>query len=140
MSEALSATAPREFTCAKYEPLGGGRRCKHYIQGGTCALPDRFLCDEWAAVNQHRAPVKPGEATPGLAGRGEAGSGKAVQGKDAGPRDLFGNPLPKEPARKTARPAPAPSGSTSQPRVAREDAEPESALRGFTTEDVDSVK
>lgn len=136
VTAASSPTASRKLTCADYEPLEGSRRCRHYIQGGTCTLPDRFLCDEWVAVNQHRAP----EARPGMAGCGEAGSGKAAQGKDTRPRDLFGNPLPVEPARKTARPVPATSTPTSRPSLARDDVEPRPALRGFTTEDIESFR
>jgi hypothetical protein len=69
---------------------------------------------------------------------GEARAGKAA---DACARDLFGNPLPKEPVKKTAKPSPPPgSSATAQQPIAHEDAETKPKLRGFTTEDVESFK
>lgn len=148
---AASATPPRKITCPQYEPLPGKRHCRHFIQGGTCALPDHFLCSEWAAVNGHRLPVartaSSGEATSGMAGRGEAGSGEALQGKDLHhePKDLFGNPVAEKPAPKAATrslPIASADSRATESTVASEStpAIDVDQLRGFTNEDIASFK
>ncbi len=164
LNDAIGSSAPRKITCPQYDPLPGKRHCKHFIQGGTCALPDQFLCVEWAAVNGHRGArathgVASGEATLGMAGRGEAGPAKARQGtapvavahderRSTGdssprsqPRDLFGNPVPPPPA--SSKPKVADPLSPPQPVAAASEPEaPEArpALRGLTTEDIASFK
>jgi len=56
---------PPGITCEKYT-RGEGKRCVHFQQGGTCALPDEFVCTEW---QKHNGPNKrvlpsPPEPTP----------------------------------------------------------------------------
>ena len=74
-------TAPRKslpITCAKYEPVTGTKRCRHYQANGACGLPDEFMCIEWRKANGQTPapPVKVAET----------------------PRDLFGQPVPSKPA------------------------------------------
>ena len=40
------------FTCPKYTPKLGSKRCIHYQDGGTCVLPDEFLCIEWQKAKE----------------------------------------------------------------------------------------
>jgi hypothetical protein len=53
----------RVFACPKYEPLAGSRRCRHYVEGGACDLPDELMCLEWLKANGHTpqlsAPTPP---------------------------------------------------------------------------------
>ena len=46
-----------EITCLSYGPKPGLRRCRHYLKGGACELPDEFMCVEWLKVNGHAARV-----------------------------------------------------------------------------------
>jgi len=39
------------FTCPKYVPVHGTRRCAHYGDGGPCLRPDEFMCVEWLRAN-----------------------------------------------------------------------------------------
>jgi hypothetical protein len=43
-----------KMTCVDYRPLPGKVRCQHFVDGGTCARPDYFLCVEWLKANPHR--------------------------------------------------------------------------------------
>ena len=43
--------AAPEITCPRYDPVPGTKRCKHYLKGGACSLPDEFMCVEWLKVN-----------------------------------------------------------------------------------------
>ena len=61
------------FTCSHYDPVPGGKRCRHYLDGGPCDRPDEFMCIEWLKANGHAAPpsesppredVEPAPATP----------------------------------------------------------------------------
>lgn len=41
---------PEGITCVDYEkdPTDPrGRRCRYYLDGGTCQMPSRFVCEEW---------------------------------------------------------------------------------------------
>ena len=49
-----AAARPPNITCEKYT-RGEGKRCLHFQQGGTCALPDEFVCTEW---QKHNGPNK----------------------------------------------------------------------------------
>jgi hypothetical protein len=49
-----AAERPPGITCEKYT-RGEGKRCLHFQQGGTCALPDEFVCTEW---QKHNGPNK----------------------------------------------------------------------------------
>lgn len=48
-----------EFSCPEYRAIPGSRRCEHYNEGGTCRLPDRFLCVEWERANARRVAGAP---------------------------------------------------------------------------------
>ena len=52
ISDMLEATK-RSIECVKYEPTEGGKRCKHYLDNGACALPDELMCVEWLKANGH---------------------------------------------------------------------------------------
>ena len=54
-ASANRAAAP-EITCPRYDPVPGTKRCKHYLKGSTCSLPDEFMCVEWLKANGHRVP------------------------------------------------------------------------------------
>ena len=122
---------PPGITCEKYTRGQAGKRCLHFQQGGTCALPDEFACTEWQkhnGPNKHTLPVV--AAAPIGAG---APAPKPVA------CDLFGNPLPE------VAPPPAPKVSTSAPFANRpaEAGAPTvdvDQLRGFTAEDIASFK
>ena len=80
-----AAERPPNITCEKYTRGEDGKRCIHFQQGGTCALPDEFVCTEWQKHNGPNkrtlpvvAPAPVVEVTP---------APKPVA------RDLFGNPL-----------------------------------------------
>lgn len=50
-----SKPARLPITCPDFDPLHGGKRCRHYLPNGACSRPDHFMCDEWLKVN----PPKP---------------------------------------------------------------------------------
>ena len=50
-----AAERPPNITCEKYTRGEDGKRCIHFQQGGTCALPDEFVCTEW---QKHNGPNK----------------------------------------------------------------------------------
>jgi len=43
------------FSCPKYAPIPGSKRCQHYVGNGACALPDELMCIEWLKRNGHAA-------------------------------------------------------------------------------------
>lgn len=47
------------IACPHYRAITGTRRCESYVEGGTCARPDHFLCVEWQRANAHRLPGVP---------------------------------------------------------------------------------
>ena len=117
-----SATTDRPvgITCEKYV-RGEGKRCRHYLPNGGCALPDEFLCSEWVKLNGHRPP--PTSPEPASA------------------KDLFGNPV--APPLASSKPTVADPTSSPQPVAAGPEPEaPEanSPLRGLTTEDIETFK
>jgi hypothetical protein len=124
---------PPGITCEKYTRGEDGKRCIHFQQGGTCALPDEFVCTEW---QKHNGPNKRSLPVVSPAPVVE----KAPAPKPVA-RDLFGNPLPE-----VATPPPAPKVSTSAPigLAPKPDAAAPTIdvdqLRGFTTEDIESFK
>ena len=121
-----AAERPPGITCEKYTRGPDGKRCVHFQQGGTCALPDEFVCTEW---QKHNGPNK--RTLPVLE---RAPAPKPIA------RDLFGNPLPES--------APTPKPSTPSAPVgllpkSDADAQPTidvDQLRGFTTEDIEGFK
>lgn len=46
---------PEGITCPKYRRLPGSKRCQHFVDGGSCALPDELLCIEWVKLNPKKA-------------------------------------------------------------------------------------
>ena len=50
------AQAEPSFSCTRYEARAGSRRCRHFVPGGACALPDEFMCVEWLRANGHDVP------------------------------------------------------------------------------------
>ena len=129
-----AAERPPGITCEKYT-RGEGKRCLHFQQGGTCVLPDEFVCTEWQKHNGPNKRVLPVVASAPVVEEPPAPRPVA--------RDLFGNPLPE-----VAPPAPSPKVSTAPspsvlaPKTAT-DAAPAidvDRLRGFTTEDIESFK
>lgn len=126
---------PPNITCEKYTRGEDGKRCIHFQQGGTCALPDEFVCTEWQKHNGPNKRTLPVVAPAPIVE--EPPAPKPVA------RDLFGNPLPEVTA-----PAPAPKASTPPAPIAfapKPDADAQPAidvdqLRGFTTDDIESFK
>jgi len=45
------------ISCSRYEPKTGSTRCKYYIQGGPCELPDELMCVEWLKAHGHVVPA-----------------------------------------------------------------------------------
>ncbi len=128
-----AAARPPNITCEKYTRGEDGKRCIHFQQGGTCALPDEFVCTEWQKHNGPNkrtlpvvAPAPVVEVTP---------APKPVA------RDLFGNPLPdvEKTAAKVSTP-PAPIALAPKPDADAQPAVDVDQLRGFTTEDIESFK
>ncbi len=115
-----AGTAPRAaVSCLRYDPVPGTRRCRHYLSGGACDLPDEFMCVEWLRANGHAAP-------PPLPPMAQAAEPPPVEAppRPAPPRvghDLFGLPLPA--------PTPAPRPVT---QAAPAPARPPTPQRGLT--------
>jgi hypothetical protein len=122
-----AAERPPNITCEKYTRGEDGKRCIHFQQGGTCALPDEFVCTEW---QKHNGPNK--RTLPVVA---PAPAPKPVA------RDLFGNPLPEvaQPAAKVSA-APAPMALAPKPDAYAQPAVDVDQLRGFTTDDIEGFK
>ena len=126
-----AAERPPNITCEKYTRGEDGKRCIHFQQGGTCALPDEFVCTEWQKHNGPNKRTLPVVAAAAVVEHAPAPKPVA--------RDLFGNPLPE-----VAPPA-APKVSTSAP-IAKQPAEAcaptvdVDQLRGFTADDIASFK
>jgi len=122
---------PAGITCEKYT-RGEGKRCLHFQQGGTCALPDEFVCTEW---QKHNGPNK--RALPLVAAPAVESAPIVVEPPKPLPpaRDLFGNPvaLPEELPKPVAQ-----AITAATPRPASEPAIDVDQLRGFTTEDIES--
>lgn len=108
--------APATFTCPDYDAPPGLKRCRSYLDNGSCARDDHFMCEEWMKVNGYAVPA-PVEAKPEPA------------------RDLFGKPLPEEPQpKKPEKVTPAPIAKAS---TADGDAV---LVRNLTDEDIASFK
>ena len=112
-----AAERPPNITCEKYTRGEDGKRCIHFQQGGTCALPDEFVCTEW---QKHNGPNK--RTLPVVA--------PAPVVEDT--------PAPK-PAAKVST-APAPIALAPKPDADAQPAVDVDQLRGFTTEDIESFK
>lgn len=125
-----AAERPPGITCEKYT-RGEGKRCLHFQQGGTCALPDEFVCTEWQKHNGPNKRTLPVVASASVVE--EAPAAKPVA------RDLFGNPLPEVAATST-KASPTPIALTPKLDADAPPAVDVDQLRGFTTEDIESFK
>jgi hypothetical protein len=45
-----------DIGCLRYQPRASSRRCRHYLDGGACALANEFMCVEWLKANRHLVP------------------------------------------------------------------------------------
>ncbi len=127
----------RTITCDKYQAIPNSKRCVHYQDGGTCSLPDEFLCIEWQKANAGRIPGSP--VTPPPA---SAPSVRPVDSAD--PRsldhDLLGHPLPRQKPKEVA-PREEPAKNETTPHVDKPDEPGEPVLiRGLTDADIASFK
>lgn len=44
-----------KITCEKYEKISDdSRKCKYYVKGGHCKLPNEFMCIEWMKLNANK--------------------------------------------------------------------------------------
>jgi len=109
-----------DFGCPHYDALPGKKRCRHYLDGGSCARPDEFMCVEWLRLNQQAKPAP----------------------KKTGPTDLFGNPVPEPKRPKRTTPTQQrPTAASSSPTPVVDEPTPErEPLRGLTTDDIDGFK
>jgi len=136
-SRFAKADQERAITCAKYQAIPNSKRCVHYQDGGTCSLPDEFLCIEWQKANAGRIPGSP--ITPPPA---SAPSVRPVDSAD--PRsldhDLLGHPLPPQKPKEVA-PREESARSETTPPVGKlgELTEPV-LIRGLTDADIASFK
>ena len=42
---------PANISCHRFAADAGGRRCRHYLEGGFCDLDTEFRCVEWMKKN-----------------------------------------------------------------------------------------
>jgi hypothetical protein len=45
-----------DIVCERYV-RGHGRRCRNYVENGTCALPEELMCVEWLRANGYSVPA-----------------------------------------------------------------------------------
>lgn len=77
------------IVCPHYRAVSPAKRCESYVDGGTCARPDHFLCVEWERANAHRLPrppVSPPGAPPSTPETGQGSMGNVVQLRPKDPR------------------------------------------------------
>jgi len=94
--------------CADYQPTPGGRRCRHYIEGGGCQLPAHGECIEWRRRNR-LAPRAAASVAVAAAGAAAAAATAPAQAS------LFAVTLPPPPA-------PSPGSDGRRSRSARQGA------------------
>ena len=119
-SNKTQGTRDTDFGCLHYEAVPGKKRCRHYMEGGSCDRPDEFMCVEWLRLNKKTKPAP----------------------KPKGPTDLFGNPVPepKKPKRTTPTQQ-RPTAATPSPSPIVDDIPEElEPLRGLTTDDIEGFK
>ena len=138
--------AAPKITCPRYDPVPGTKRCKHYLKGGACALPDEFMCVEWLKANGHHvppplpplAPVEaepPSEPAPTPTPAPPSPPTQPRPGRTE--RDLFGAPVRPRPAARSSRePEPA-STERSRPEPDPRDVP---VVRNLSDEDIASFK
>jgi hypothetical protein len=134
--EAKPATSA-DVTCPRYDPVPGTRRCKHYLKGGACSLPDEFMCVEWLKANGHHVPppLPLSMATPTTTPVVAENPPATPREEHRVPRDLFGRPLPP--------PEPAPRSPTKVDRDAPARGLPAAdvpVFRNLSDEDIASFK
>ena len=127
------------FGCPHYEAVAGKKRCRHYLDGGSCARPDEFMCVEWLRLNKKAKPAPKTKGSTDLFGNPNPDYRPAAETER--PTDLFGNPVPepKQPKRTTPTQQ-RPTAATPSPASAPEVVEEREPLRGLTTEDIDGFK
>ena len=142
---APAATSPTEITCPRYDAVPGTKRCKHYLKGGACALPDEFMCVEWLKANGHHVPpplprLDPVEATPSsepAPAPAQPSSPPPPPRPDRTERDLFGAPVRPRPAARSAREPEPTSPERSRPEPDPRDVP---VVRNLSDEDIASFK
>jgi hypothetical protein len=127
-----AAERPPNITCEKYTRGEDGKRCIHFQQGGTCALPDEFVCTEWQKHNGPNKRTLPVVAPAPVVehARTEARRARPVRQPAARGRAARGEGLD----------APAPIALAPKPDADAQPAVDVDQLRGFTTEDIESFK
>jgi hypothetical protein len=136
------------FSCSRYAPAVGGKRCRHYVAGGSCALPDELQCLEWLRANGHPLPGVEARtqltpttetATPPPTGIASM-TPEPDEIVDDVERDLFGDPVGVPPPTR-----PTPKSVTERPDVVRDAATPTRfedvpLVRNLSAEEVASFK
>ncbi|MDF1522242.1 MAG: hypothetical protein P1P87_05415 [Trueperaceae bacterium] len=141
--EPAPAATPPEITCPRYDPVPGTKRCKHYLKGGACSLPDEFMCVEWLKANGHHVapplpPLDPVEATPPSEPRPAQPSSQPTKPRmDRTERDLFGAPVRSRPTARSAREPEPTSPERSRPELDPRDVP---VVRNLSDEDIASFK
>jgi hypothetical protein len=137
-------TAAPEITCPRYDPVPGTKRCKHYLKGGACSLPDEFMCVEWLKANGHHVPpplppLDPVEAEPPTepAPAPAPPSSPTQPRADRTERDLFGAPVRPRPATRSSREPELASSERSRPELDPRDVP---VVRNLSDEDIASFK
>jgi hypothetical protein len=110
-----------DIACARYEAISGTKRCRHYVAGGSCALPDELQCIEWLRANGHPVPAATASQPPLVVGHAALPTAELDDGIQ---RDLFGEPVDVPVPRSTpktgidaVRPIEAPARSDDIPLV-----------------------
>lgn len=131
--EPARAAAP-EITCPRYDPVPGTKRCKHYLKGGACSLPDEFMCVEWLKANGHHKQAVDRRLEAGGAARPIRSplqpSAFSLQPPDGAPV------RPRPAARSSREPEPA----SSEPLRPEPDPRDVPVVRNLSDEDIASFK
>lgn len=113
-----------DYDCPKYVADVSGKRCRHYLKGGACALADEFMCVEWLKANGHAMP----DGHPSLV---------------PPQTDLFGSPTPSpkttSPRPKATKPT-TPTASVAGSPVQPTNGEKNRPLEPIPKTDIDSFK
>lgn len=115
------------YECPEYVARPRSKRCRHYLDGGACALATEFQCVEWLKANDRPLPAgHPALAAP------------------AGQRDLFGQPVPGGTTEEESLPTPRPAlelATQPSPITEAQPTPPRTWLREpITQEEIDSFK
>lgn len=141
--------AAAAITCQRYDAVPGTKRCKHYLAGGACALPNELMCVEWLKANGHHAPPllpslertavvltsESAPAEPSSSTTTPASSPRAERTE----RDLFGAPVRQCATAGSSREPEPPPPERSR---SRSEAEPRDVpvVRNLSDEDIASFK